>query len=602
LAIGQLMTTASGASAQSPGSRVRPGLLLVLFFALALRIAGIGYGLPHLFHADEALEVFRALRLGTGGIDLELNRALKGGLFYLLFAEYGVYTLAAMAIGKFASPEDLGRLLANDPSPLWLMGRATVALFGTATVALVWRWLRPRPTALFSAALLAFSFMHVKESQLIGLEVPLGFLALLLILFLRDLSVSSNRGSWLSGAIFGLAAMTKITGAALLLPLVFAHGMLDLPLRRRTGRLMQAVGVATLVYVVGNPGIWVNAKEILGFLGGSFSGGRAPDLFQLAMLGGRRGPVFYLEALQLAFGWVGAALALLGIFVASRPQWLSRHKAEMREKRGAVLLVSFALPYLLVLAASQTVAVHRYIVPVLPVLAILAGLGLEALLRQSLGLVRTLADVRALSVFPLGGAIALAVLVEPAMRTLRWDSEVLRDDTRLAALRWIEAHVANGAGILLAGNRTFPAAQTAPIPVAADHLVAQLDFYARTDEGKAHYLREFAIPACARRRGPAYHPHYIDPCSSPQDLAAYREAGVEWAVLTSRIADGYSSGDAWRLAPRTAALYADLRTAGRVVARFRPESWRRAGPTITVLQLDPLSRGAMVADGEGRRR
>ncbi len=590
------MTRNLGVTGPSFLGRLRSGFVPLLLLALVLRMVGIGYGLPHLFHADEALEVFRALRLGTGGIDLELNRALKGGLFYLLFAEYGAFTAVAMALGRFESPADFGRLLATDPTLPWLIGRATVALFGAATVVLVWRGSERRSAALFSAALLAVSFLHVKESQLIGLEVPLGFLALLLLLTLRDLPAAGMRGSRWSGALLGFATMTKITGAALVLPLVLAHWVLKLPPRQRLGRLLQAIWVAALVYGIGNPGIWVNAREIWGFFSGSFSGESAPALFQVAMLGGRRGPAFYFEALQLAFGWGGTLLALGGVLMAAWPSQADAGWASSRERRTQILMLSFALPYLAVLASSRTVAVHRYIVPVLPVLAIFAGEALEIVGARLTRFPAKAAVAPSLVVLLLGGTC----LAEPALRSLRWDVEVCRDDTRLAALRWIESHVADGAGILLAGNRTFPAAQTAPIAVSADHLAAQLDHYTRSDPGKARYLKEFAIPACARRAGPTYHPHYIGASQAVTDLAAYRAAGVEWAVLTSRIADNYRSGDAWKVVPATAALYAEIWRTGQVVAQFAPLPWRCAGPTITILHFDPALPRAVASGGERR--
>ncbi len=534
----------------------------LLIGALALRLAGIDYGLPHLFHADEAHEVFRALRLGTGEFDLDLNRALKGGLFYLLFVEYAALCAVGLLTGWFDAPSDLGRMVAVDPSALWLLGRATVACFGAATVALVWRWSGRRAVGAFAAVLLALSFLHVKESQLVGLEIPLGFLAMATLHLLRDSGDGGERRrSWTAGGLLGAAAMTKITGGALLLPYLWAHARRS---RWRGGG--EGLAIAAVVYGAGNPGIWIHAREILAFASGSFTGDEAPALFQVAMLGGRSGPLFYFEALRLSFGSIAAVAAVAGVV------W-----AILRGRRSDRLLLAFLLPYSLVVVGSQTVAVHRYIVPLLAPLALLAA-------RALVDLAAPLRSPRVVL-----AAVACVVLVEPAFRTLRWTAEVRGGDTRTEALRWVLKNVPPGASLLLEGNQTFPAAQTVPVPVAEGHLVRQAAAYGASDPGKAKFLNDFAIPAARERPGPSFQPVYIDPFDGATTLAEHRRRGVGWAVLSSRIADGYRGADAWRLAPGVARLYADLWAEGEGVAQFEAIPWRRAGPLISILKMAPPS-------------
>ncbi len=49
----------------------------VVVGALALRLAGAFFGLPHVFHPDEGAQIYRALRLGIG--DGGLDAAPAGG-------------------------------------------------------------------------------------------------------------------------------------------------------------------------------------------------------------------------------------------------------------------------------------------------------------------------------------------------------------------------------------------------------------------------------------------------------------------------------------------------------------------------------------------
>ncbi len=64
-------------------------LVLVLGLACLFRLWGTWYGLPYSYYDDEYHEVMRALELGMGGFNFE--RTGKGGFYFLLFLEYGLY-------------------------------------------------------------------------------------------------------------------------------------------------------------------------------------------------------------------------------------------------------------------------------------------------------------------------------------------------------------------------------------------------------------------------------------------------------------------------------------------------------------------------------
>ncbi len=72
-------------------------LFLVLGLACLLRLWGTWYGLPYSYYDDEYHEVMRALELGMGGFNFE--RTGKGGFYFLLFLEYGLYYVSLKAPG-----------------------------------------------------------------------------------------------------------------------------------------------------------------------------------------------------------------------------------------------------------------------------------------------------------------------------------------------------------------------------------------------------------------------------------------------------------------------------------------------------------------------
>ncbi len=193
--------------------------------ALLLRLWGVWYGLPFLYVSDEYHEVMRALQLGTGSFNFE--RIGKGGFYFVLFFEYGVYFVLLKLAGVVASAEDFGRLFARDPSAFYLMGRATAALIGALTVAVVLQLTRrtySTTAGMLAAAFLAFNVLHVDLSRRIGVDVPMTLLVTTALYFALQIVVTGRRRDYLLAALFAaLATTTKLTGILVLLPLLLAH-------------------------------------------------------------------------------------------------------------------------------------------------------------------------------------------------------------------------------------------------------------------------------------------------------------------------------------------------------------------------------------------
>ena len=68
---------------KKPWMRVSTILVAIMLLAFGLRIWGIWFGLPYIFHNDEGNEVLRALQLGSGQFNFQ--RIDKGLYFYFLF-------------------------------------------------------------------------------------------------------------------------------------------------------------------------------------------------------------------------------------------------------------------------------------------------------------------------------------------------------------------------------------------------------------------------------------------------------------------------------------------------------------------------------------
>jgi len=351
-------------------------LAALLGLALALRIVGLQYGLPYgtLLDPDEQSIVPRAWRMVHGfGLDPH-------------WFDYPTAVLYAQA--PFQSWND---------APSILTARIVIALFGVAAVAAAW-WLGRRAygtlAGVIGAAVVAVQTTSVAYSHTAVTDVPLeAGVAASLALMISDRLL-------LAGAVAGLATSAKYPGVFLLVPLVVAGW-------RRWRRLAQSIGLGAVVFFATSPFVlvhpvqaWSDASRVqrlardgwLGFEHDSFS------LFSFT------GELWRTLGPALLVGAVG-----IGVAVAKR-------------KKADLILLSFGVVYFVDLL---TIRAHfdRYLLPLVPVLGVLAG------------------RLRALA------PVTLLLLVVPLTYAIRNDITLTKTDTRVVAARWIEIHVPPSAPI-----------------------------------------------------------------------------------------------------------------------------------------------------------
>ncbi|MGC1510509.1 ArnT family glycosyltransferase, partial [Ketobacter sp.] len=238
-------------------------LIGVMFVGFVLRVWGISFGLPNLYHEDEGFEVNRALQLASGSFDF--TRIGKGGYFYVLFADFGLLFVFLKLVGMVDSAKDFALLFIRDPSYFYLMGRFTTAVIGTLCLFLVYKIgsrVYSRLVGVIAAALLCVNLLHAQLSHYITVDIPLTCLCLASFIFILRVLESNKLSNYLWAAFFiALASMTKMPGFILVFPFYLAH------LSRQKSESRNVVLAAfdkkwilaclflVLVYVLGNPGI-----------------------------------------------------------------------------------------------------------------------------------------------------------------------------------------------------------------------------------------------------------------------------------------------------------------------------------------------------------
>jgi hypothetical protein len=417
-------------NAAPPGWAERGALLLILAAAIAFRLHGIGFGLPSLNDADEPLFVMTA-------IDMIRSHTLDPHWFghpgtitlYCLVLVILAVGGLGIATGHFADTAALVGAAYVDPGILVLPARVLIALCGVACVYLTYRLGRQlggARTGLLAAAFLAVNALHIQYSQIIRTDMQAGvFMLLCALASVAVLRHGRRRDYLLAGLWAGLACATKWPAAIVILSPVCAS-LYRTRLGHAEMRRLAALGVVAIVTLfAASPFLLIDYQTVLRDLAGEerpvHPGATGDGL--IANAG------WYLAHPFLhAFGLLGLALALFGMFSAVR-----------RDKAFAIAVLPGFAAFFVVLAA-QSLIWARWMVPVLPVLALAAAYGacvmVDALRRRS-GRRLPLAEA------------AVLLLTLPMITASMAGAQERMNDTRQLADHWIRSHVPAGRTILI---------------------------------------------------------------------------------------------------------------------------------------------------------
>jgi hypothetical protein len=402
-----------------------------------LRLWGIGFGLPELFHPDEPAYVLQALAVGSRLPD-GLTFANPPLFKYLLLAEYAAAFAAERAVGLTRSLQDFVDAFRADPSSLYGMARATSAVLGAlvavATGAVGWL-VGGRRVGLIAAGLSSVAFLLVRDAHfgvddtLVTLLVTVGLVPCVRI----AQGDCSRRDYVVAGALAGLAFAAKYDGIALLVPLVAAHLVRG---ARARGDLALAVLACGVAAAVAFPSLVTEPTRVIGdvyqhlyvFAAGGYDG-----------LDPSGGYLFYARTLTIGLGLPLALMALGGVaWSLRRRHWSS--------------LVMLTLPLaMFVVLGSQKLYFARFALPALPALLVEASLALDVLLAWNalVGVVATL-------------LVALPTLVD----TVRFDHIITQPDTRTLAREWIDASLPAGSTLAVDAPPLGPTLSTGRFEVS----------------------------------------------------------------------------------------------------------------------------------------
>lgn len=537
--------------------RARLALLLILGVATALRLNGIGFGLPALNDPDEPLFMMTAF-------EMLRNQSFNPGwfghpgtttLYCLALICLGV-AAAGLATGRFAGADAVAGALYADPGIVFLPGRLFIAACAIGCVYLTYRIGRRLGGArlgLAAAALLAVNSVHIEYSQIIRTDMQAGLFMLLCALCAIDIAETGRRRAYLlAGICVGLATATKWPGAVIALSPVCA-GLCHIARNRADAArqagylaLFAAMAAATLILV--SPYLLLDYPTVARNLAGE-----ARPEHPGATGGGFLANLAWYMAHPLLTSFGSAGLALIAAGAISGPP------------RSRPLVFAVAPGFLLFLAiiCMQALRWERWLVPLLPLLALLAGFALCALadwLRRRTG--RPL---------PLAEAAAVLLLAVPMIHTALIETRARGNDTRQMASAWVRAYVPAGRTILVedAAFDLTGGPWRFLFPLGAAGCVDVRDALS----GRIRYSRVEGL----RAGRPLVDLGHVDPALLPTCRADY-------AVLSHY--GRYRADPHFR--PEFE-QYERLIRGGDIVAEFRPVPGSSSGPAVHVVRLAAAS-------------
>lgn len=588
-----------------------PCLALVLAGALALRLTGVGSGLPYVYNIDEAGHfVPKAVEMFAPGHGLNPHYFVNPpGLTYVLHLVFAL---------RFGGGHGVLREYATHPDRVFLVARVVVALIGTAAVWLLYLLgtrLFDRRVGLLAAALEAVAFLPVFYGHFaLNDAVTLAPLTLSLLGSAGIARRGRRLDYALAGVGLGLACASKYTAGIAVVPLgaAVAIDYLDCVSAGGARRVLISTALAAAcavgAFLLANPYALLDFQRFRAELAHQSSlSGEAQGKLGAPKQGGLP---YYLWSFTWGLGWLPALAALGGAVGIWR-----------RDFRAGWLLVP-APAIFLAFMGLQDRYFGRWLLPIFPIACVLAawlGLELAALAtRARIGRAaarRATADLAdghpaatrptgtgpgfrgrvppRLPAIALGGAIAVALLAQGLVYSFHGDAVLARADTRNLTRAWMVEHVPRGARIVLepvvlnswlqeaggaSGERRWSKYPALESVIAPDGSLAPQD-------GRTVALEDYETTL------------------SPALIGWYERSGWCW-VVTGSTESGRALA-APRAAPLAVAYYHALASQAQVAYRispysagakppsfsfdwtfdYYPLSYERPGPEMTVYRL-----------------
>jgi 4-amino-4-deoxy-L-arabinose transferase-like glycosyltransferase len=405
---------------------------VISIFAVAVRLWGIDFGLPYAYHVDEPRYLHSAVGIIQSG-NLNPGWFYQPSLYiYLITVIISSYYLFGRSIGQFQSTDELFRPPYSFDGQIelpveFLLARLLTVFFGVSTILLIYyvarRWMG-KAGAIVSALLLAVSIFHVQSSHFIATDVPVAFF-IILTLFAAGRIVDGGK-PWhyvMAGLAIGLAVGTKYSAYVIVVPVLMAH---LIAWRKGTTNLISTdllwLGlVALITYTLTTPYSLLDSSQFIEDILYEWRHHKV-----VGHIGAEGDTAWWLvtRLWNSSDRWVTVA-AFIGFALGI---WKREWKI--------LLVLGFALTYFLSMA-SNLVRFERFLVPLIPALALAAGYAFAVTFKQW-----PTRNVRIALII-----LLVLMLIEPVTAIIQTDRTLAQNDVRTVARAWIRDNIPPGSKI-----------------------------------------------------------------------------------------------------------------------------------------------------------
>jgi hypothetical protein len=524
---------------------------VMMLGGLLLRLHAISFGLPGLYDPDELMFEMGAIRMLSHAT---LNPGWFGHpatttMYGLAIVNMGTFGFGH-AMGWFPTLKSFGAAVYANPAWVIMPGRVLMAVFGAGTVwqtGLLGRDLFDRRVGLIGAAVVAISPLCVAWGQVIRSDIMGSFFVLLA---LRASLRADARPGWRADLAvagwLGVAVVTKwpmglacLGMGGLMLGAVLARRMSVGAMALRSARF--AVMMAGVIVLV-SPYLVLAHDTVVRNLHGEA---------QMHHLGATGGPPLWNLDWYLR-GPLMSGLGLAGLVLAGAGLVLSLLR---RDRRAAWLLVPVVLGMGVVICGQRLVW-DRWVLPLVPLLAIFVGAAVVA------GAGRFGAKGRWVM------ALCLAAIAVPMATQDVMQARGRMNDTRQHASAWAVAHIPAGSTVLIEhfAFDLYPRPWGLLFPIGDAGCV----------DVRALLKGQMGYGFIDNARGTRANVDYGTMARSKDGTCR-----ADYAILTQF--DRYEAEKSDF--PQEDAAYRRLVAQGRVVASFFPQRGVSAGPIVRIVQF-----------------
>jgi len=368
------------------------------------------------YHPDESQFLASLSNMNIKKLDLNPHYFYYGTLYFWFF---GIALALAYALGFVKLTTDLAFFYSHpeELARFYIAGRAVSAVFAALTVLMVYLVAKKRYgvfKGLMAALAAALVPLSVINAHYVAVDVTEVFFIIFSFYFsLKLLDSDENRLYVLAGALAGLAGSAKYPGLLVIAAVPVAvflksrRGLRDLLACWFRKKVLLSYLCGAAAFLITFPFIVTSHGEVMGFVR-NVTGAWHPV----------SGTIFYSKALYNGLGLPLLLLSLAGLFLA------------LRGKEKGDLLILFWVKFSFMLFASTGLIYDRYILAIVPFMAVLAVKGLEAFKNASLR-----------------NAALIFTLMLTFLYSFAYDRVFMSRNTRTAAGEWIAANIPAGSSI-----------------------------------------------------------------------------------------------------------------------------------------------------------